>query len=266
MKPTILILCFFCVFAFAGTNTLLSVPGGVVKTSHVNQYYTAFNQDLVPRNSLGVPTDEAGSVGTDSFVFKDAHIKSGYWSVGDIKCKHTFNGLIPTDQGWMIMDGSIINEANYDSQHSTGDWDNYIGASILDGKNLPDMVGKYITHANTTTQTGASAITAVGNANNTVNLQHAHQNTNVQFQWYNSTGTVPTHTSWLFGGAGQTFDSSVTGGSVFGVRAGDCSGSNTCIAFDAWTNPQVWNTDNSLSTTQSIRPESIEFVCYMRIT
>ena len=51
----------------AGTGTLSSVSGGKVQTSHVNQYYSAFNEDLVPRNSSGVATDRGGDLGTSSY-------------------------------------------------------------------------------------------------------------------------------------------------------------------------------------------------------
>ena len=63
----------------ADTNTLLSVTGGKVRTSHVNQYFQALSQDLVPRNSSGVSTDDGGNLGTSSVQWKSANIRTGYW-------------------------------------------------------------------------------------------------------------------------------------------------------------------------------------------
>lgn len=65
-----------------GSNTLVSKSDGqVISSSDVNQYRTALNQTLVPRNASGVPTDEAGDLGTSSVKFDNAYVKS--YSVGD---------------------------------------------------------------------------------------------------------------------------------------------------------------------------------------
>lgn len=61
---------------FAGTNSLVSVTGGRVQTSDVNQYGTALKQDLVPRNSSGTVTDIAGSLGDSTHRWNYAYIKS----------------------------------------------------------------------------------------------------------------------------------------------------------------------------------------------
>lgn len=66
----------------AGTNSLTSVSGGKVQTTHVNQYYTALNQDLVPRNSSGVATSGGGSLGTSTYPFTDL-FTTGFWYLPD---------------------------------------------------------------------------------------------------------------------------------------------------------------------------------------
>lgn len=53
-------------YVACGTNTTSSIPGGVVRTTHINQYYSALNEDFVARNSSGVPTDLAGDLGQSS--------------------------------------------------------------------------------------------------------------------------------------------------------------------------------------------------------
>jgi len=65
-----LILFFFPIFAFAGTNTLTNVVGGTVLTTHANQYFTALTGDLVSRNSAGVAVAEGGDLGTSTFPWK----------------------------------------------------------------------------------------------------------------------------------------------------------------------------------------------------
>lgn len=63
MRIAMCLLFSLIVGAFAGTGTLLNVSGGKVQTTHVNQYYSALNQDVVPRNSSGVATDLGGNLG-----------------------------------------------------------------------------------------------------------------------------------------------------------------------------------------------------------
>lgn len=70
------ILIFFVAISYAGTNTLTSVSSGKVQTSHVNQFYTALNQGLNPRNSSGVVTDLGGSLGQSSTRWDNAYIKT----------------------------------------------------------------------------------------------------------------------------------------------------------------------------------------------
>ncbi len=43
-----------------------------------NQFRNAFNQDLVPRNSSGVATDQGGSLGTSSLRFLNAYLLNMY--------------------------------------------------------------------------------------------------------------------------------------------------------------------------------------------
>ena len=252
----------------ADSNPLLSVTGGKVRTSHVNQYFQALSQNVVPRNSSGIATDEAGSLGTSTFEWKNANIVTGYWQAGDIKCHHTFNGLLPVAQGWMLMDGRIINLANYDAEHAAGNWVTYIGSSPIDGRFLPDMNNKYIIGVGTTAQDGTAPITSIGNTSHEINLEHLHPTPAIK--WYVDQGTLTTDTSFDVNGNPLTFTIDTTSLDKFGIAAGRCSiittvlgGGSGCIDGDYFTNDS--NTTNALSATQSIRPESKEFVCFMRI-
>lgn len=55
------------VVARAGTNTLSTEVAGKIQLSHVNKFKTALVEDIVPRNSSGVVTTAAGSLGSDTY-------------------------------------------------------------------------------------------------------------------------------------------------------------------------------------------------------
>lgn len=276
-------------FATSGTNTLSSVSGGRVQTSHVNQFYTALNQDVVPRNSSGAPTNVGGSLGSSTYAWLKAWVESGYWSAGDIKMHHTYNGTVGCGQGWMLADGDVINETNYDAEHGAGSWDTYVVSSPLDGKYLPNFNGKYATGANTTTQAGTIAITSVGNASNVVNIAHTH--TADHAHDLQDHGHLFLDQSSTTGGGRQSdlstfkgFTSAVYTGSNTGLAV--CSGSQAVSAGCSGvaqsgfytnttrlsgggnlisTETESLSTSSSLSSSQSIRPESIEVQFCMRV-
>ena len=54
-----------------GTNTITSVSDGqTAVASQLNQYKTILGGDIVPRNTSGVPVDEAGSLGDSNYTFE----------------------------------------------------------------------------------------------------------------------------------------------------------------------------------------------------
>lgn len=272
--------------ATGGTNTLSSVSGGLVRTSHVNQFYTALNQDIVPRNSSGVATSNGGSLGSTTKKFLKLFVSSGGWVAGDIKMHHTYNGTVTCGQGWMLADGRVINEANYDAEtgRSAGDWDTYVGTSPLDGKYLPNMTDKYPVGKAATAQAGTIAITTVGNSSNQVNLQHNHGS---------HTHTVPDHYhQWLSDSGVNAHDltyydtgstsatqllNTKSKNAYFGIKT--CTSSSDCLGGNSSNNLFTYLADygsgssttssttptNDLSTTQSIQPHSIEVQYCMRV-
>jgi len=275
--------------AEAGTNTLTSVSSGqIIKPSHINQFVTALGGDIVPRNVSGVATTNAGSLGSDTYEWLKAWIESGYWVVGDIKMHHTFNGTAESTcgQGWMLADGRVINETNYNTEHGAGSWDTYVGSSPLDGRNLPDMAGKYPIGSATTTQDGTAPITFVGNASNQINIQHSHtvdshthdmEHNHLMFDNPVNNGTrtfsgpYSVNTPVNVGTAAST-------GTHFQIvngandatgnwytsrpRQDDTGGINNYFNDTGSASP---GTDNQLSATQDIRPESLEVQYCLRI-
>ncbi len=65
-----------------GSNTLVTKSDGqVISSSDVNQYRTALNQTLFPRNSGGAVADLGGDMGSSTYRFNNAYIKS--YNIGD---------------------------------------------------------------------------------------------------------------------------------------------------------------------------------------
>lgn len=174
---------------------------------------------------------------------------------GSVMQFHTFNGAVDIPRGWMKLNGDVVNQTNYDAIHGAGTYTtDGIASSALLSKNLPDMDTHYATGSDTTTQDGSVAITTVGNAGNQINLQHSHTEGNLAAHMsanipgtvmkYEIVSGVRTHTTTRSFPA--TVTSSSTSGETFGIAT---SGT----------------TDTALSTTQSIRPDSVEFIFIMKV-
>lgn len=238
----------------------------------------ALEVNLVPRNASSVVTNNGGTLGEAALAWKRAYISAGYWDVGDIKAHHSYNGAAPVGQGWFKCDGSVINEANYNTLHGAGSWAIYVGSSVLDGKYSPDLMSKYLTFAATTTQTGSSAITSVGSSGNTVNLAHGHSHAHTvdahRHQWLNSNGTNNNDQTYDTAGDPIVLPtvSKTTAFTITYMTPPVVTGAATVNTFgDSYTSSQLASTSTStdattsLSTTQTIRPESIETIPYIRI-
>lgn len=244
-----------------GTGTISEViDDTVANASDLNQYASAIKGDMVTRNTSGVATDLSGDLGTSSYRWLKAFIASGYWTMGDIKSHHSYNGAAPIDQGWFPCNGSIINEANYDAVHGAGSWDIYVVSSALDGRYAPNLLDKYLVGKNSTTQDGTGAISSVGVAGNSINLQHSHTVNSHNHKWYNYLGS----------GQGSLYNAA--GAAQFTAVAGSTSGSieknfttSSSLGESGYTDLQSPGTNNQLSTAQSIQPESIEATFYVRI-
>lgn len=82
-----------------GTNNLVARnDGDIIQSSDPNQYREALSGDLVPRNSAGVPTNEAGDLGTSSLKWDNAYISI------------TNTNLVQPDSGNLIVNsGGSLN-------------------------------------------------------------------------------------------------------------------------------------------------------------
>lgn len=160
---------------------LINLPtranGQNVDETWFNRLKSALVGAFVPRNAAGSPTDEGGSLGSSSYKWKKAHITSGHLFVGAMKMKYRYTSVsVPIDKGWMLADGRIINQVNYDAEHGAGAWVSHgVASSPVAGKYLPNCDGKYlrgVTGLVNDTQNGASPIASVGNA--TADISHTH--------------------------------------------------------------------------------------------
>jgi hypothetical protein len=245
-----------------GTETIPDRANStVIDQSWFNIVKSAIKGDWVPRNSSGVATTLGGSIGTSALVWLKAHIAAGYWSVGDLKIHHSFNGAIGPGQGWMLCDGRQITEALYDTEHGAGSWASYVGSSTLTNKYLPDFSSKYPVGASTT-QDGSIAITSVGNASNQINLAHTHTTPAHAHKWYDATAAGTPDLD----GAGNSFVGGVGKTAGQGHLVVSTVGSDNSPNADKSTDTSGGGTSGSGgSATQSIQPESIAVQYYMRI-
>jgi hypothetical protein len=143
-----------------------------IKKAWMNLFRSCLIGDLIPRGQTGAARADYGRLGTPVYQWKNAHIAIGHFGPGDIQFWYDYNDDAVLPQGWMLCNGVIINETNYNAQHETGDWDTYIASSILDGKRLPDMDSKFIKAKTGSLQDGSIAITTVGA--NEFDFYHIH--------------------------------------------------------------------------------------------
>ena len=172
--------------------------------------------------------------------------------LGEIKMHHTYNGAVPVGRGWMICNGDVINSTNYDAIHGAGSYsrDNVASSPIV-GKHLPNMVNKFAVGSASTTQTGSSAITSEGNSGHTINLSHVHK-------WYKSNANGNHDQSHNSGGTLTNLTTAeAKSNSIVGIYA-DFAADRRVLTPDYYTS-------NDGSSSQSIKPESIQVIYKMKV-
>lgn len=147
-------------------------PNQTIQFSWINIIRDVLTGVFVPRDLTGTPRANYSRIGTESYLWKNLHVQIAHLGLGDVFHFHDFAGNVTIPQGWMLCNGAIINEANYDSQHSTGDWDNYVVSSVLNGLYLPNMDLAYVKGKTGTLQAGSAPITTVGQS--TRDFSHDH--------------------------------------------------------------------------------------------
>jgi len=247
-----------------GSNNLDSaVSGATIPPEHHNSVKEALASNQVPRNTSGVATDLAGSLGEDSLRFLFAKIASGYFFAGQMLPSMNYNNAVGPGHGWMKCDGRIVSEANYNTEHGAGLWDTYILSSPLDGLYLPDMSSnRFLTGATATAQDGTAPLTRVGNASNQVSLQHSHtvDSHGHRYYWYDGTNGGGYNSSGTAIATTETAGAGTDHGIVTKATV-----PNYILNGSRYTDKQTPGTDNQLSTTQSIKPDAFEAIYYMRI-
>jgi len=250
--------------AYADTITTLSQAIGprILKTD-VTDAYKALSGDLGPRNSSGVNTDLSGSLGASGKRFKKGFIASGYPPAGTVIQHEDFGGTVTITHGWYPMDGTTINEANYDALpgHSAGDWDTYIISSSLDGVATIDYDNRYLVGSDSLANSGDS----VGNASHQIAINHAHDTPAHNHKVYNSQGNNSEGQIYDTGG---TENNITIGARVSGGHLGaDNTGTPNVLLEDMFTsNLPVQTSTFVLSATQSIQPSSFKIMYYVKIT
>lgn len=224
--------------------------------------------DWLPRNISGVVAPNAGQLGTPTYPWERANITSGYFVCGDVKMFHDFNGALTPGHGWMKCNGDVVNEASYDAIHGAGAWDEFIAASPIEGKYLPNMNNRFPVGATQTTQAGGGAITSEGNANHQTNISHTHAGPSHNHRWYSQAqGAMDIAT--MYDNTGGAQPPTPVGGvaGTIGIASKVGSGSSPGVLEGTYhtNNAGTGNTGAGGSTTQNIKPESIAFEFWMRI-
>lgn len=155
---------------------------------------------------------------------------------GSIRLFHTYNDTLDIPRGWMICNGNVVNETNYEAIHGSGTYaTDGIASSNLLNLYLPNYTDRYAVGATATTQDGVSAtMTPVGNTDHEIDFAHTHS------------GASHTHgpSSTTYG----TYDTINT----TGLQQGD-------------TQAATYTLQSALSDNTEIKPESVEMVFIMRV-
>jgi hypothetical protein len=146
--------------------------GQTPQQSWINNFRDVLSGNFIARYLTGAVRANYGRLGTQTYRWKRHHVFTGDMGVGDIMPWYDYNGGYDLPQGWMLCNGVIINEANYDAQHTTGDWDNYVVSTVLNGIYLPSMGSNFPRGTTAAMQSGTSPITNGGIS--TLNLSHTH--------------------------------------------------------------------------------------------
>lgn len=189
---------------------------------------------------------------------------------GDLKMHHSFNGAVLAGAGWFKCNGTLINAANYNSQRgSPTAWADEIGTSLLDGKYSPNLVGKYPVGVSSTTQTGASAITAVGLAGYTINLSHVHIMATHLHQWLkvhlNYFSTNDRQETYNVSGTAIAIPTTTTDVPIGDRIAKGVPPLDNAMIGDCYTNTATPTMGSQLSSVQNVQPPSIEVEYYIMI-
>lgn len=177
--------------------------------------------------------------------------------LGEVKSFHSFNGAIQVPRGWMQCDGNVINQTNYDAIHGSGAYvADGIADLVLAGKYTPNLTDKYLVGASTTTQTGGSAITSVGNSGHSV-TDPAHNHI-----WFKNAGSG-TSDDLTYNVSGAETGINTTGPKTSGAISIDAKADSTAHLANSSGGGNYTSNDSGGSI--DIQPESIEVMFIIRV-
>lgn len=246
-------------------------PGTKVKSSELNTNFLNHRGSLIPIHpNTTTAVDNTYSLGTNEWKWRKGFIQSGYFSCGDIKAHYSYNGRVSAGHGWMLCDGRLINETNYDAEYGSGSWDSYIVTSPLDGKYLPNLINRYMTGSDTCTANGSSTIASVGNSSSAADLSHTHVIAHAH-RWATLSASFTTSVYTVSDGTNPiVYGVSLTGASTYwGACTAASSRQGILLKHGlAWTSKDnittaAWSYGTTGGTI--LRPSSIEVQFYMRI-
>lgn len=174
-----------------------SVQANQIRNNNVTTAKIA--DSAVTTNKIEDGAVTTAKIAANAVTEAKANPTSGYLPQGSVQMFYTFNGAVNYPRGWMLLNGDVVNETNYDAIHGAGAYStDGIASSRILGKNLPDMVDKYAVGVADTTKDGASSIASVGNANHITNFEHTHSTTHSHSENTNESSFRPNSVSSSF--------------------------------------------------------------------
>ena len=158
------------------TTNIPVVTDNKTDKSNFNNIIDGLTGDIYPRIS-GAATDLATDLGSETYKWISASIKNGHIEAGMIIPWMDYS-VVPIPQGWMRCANVQVNKTTYDAQHSAGDWDKYIGSSILEDKFLPYgstlSAPFYLKGSTGTLHNGSDSFDSHSGGNHTISFSHNH--------------------------------------------------------------------------------------------
>lgn len=110
-----------------GTNSLNSaIDGEVIPASDINQFKTAMNGDIIPRNTSGIAEADAGDLGSSTYPYKDLHISGDINLSGGkfIPVGSYMDYIFSTaPQGWLLANGDTIGNVGSGATHESANYE-----------------------------------------------------------------------------------------------------------------------------------------------
>lgn len=196
--------------------------------------------------------------------------------IGTTIMHHSFGGAVPYVRGWMLCNGDVVNQTNYEAIHGSGSYAaDGIANSPVAGKHLPDFTDRYPRGVQSTTHAGNVAIPTVGAIDNEVDVAHTHGYQHIH-QWHEEVATAVPNGSFNSSGVlspiTNSSPASVTRGIATTTATSDMLGDDFYTSHQdpsystgGFGEPTDNETEYALVPGLDISPDSIEVLFLIKV-